>query len=97
MTRLVQRFRDRGLVTDRKRSGRASLVKTKVADVETALQRSLLKSSRKLILQLGMSLSSAWRTARELNFRPFKMHATHGMKPPEFEKRLHFYRWFRSF
>ncbi|GFU94587.1 hypothetical protein TNCV_3078331 [Trichonephila clavipes] len=32
------------MVADRKRSGKASIVKTKVADVETALQRSPLKS-----------------------------------------------------
>ncbi|GFU96842.1 DUF4817 domain-containing protein [Trichonephila clavipes] len=43
ITLLVQRFRDTGSVADRKRSGRASIVKTKVADVETALQRSQLK------------------------------------------------------
>ncbi|GFS87697.1 acyl-CoA synthetase family member 2, mitochondrial [Trichonephila clavipes] len=36
--RLVQRFRDTGSVADRKQSGRASIVKTKVADVDTALQ-----------------------------------------------------------
>ncbi|GFU52496.1 DUF4817 domain-containing protein, partial [Trichonephila clavipes] len=40
ITLLVQRFRDTGSVADRKRSGRASIVKMKVADVETALQRS---------------------------------------------------------
>ncbi|GFS75824.1 DUF4817 domain-containing protein [Trichonephila clavipes] len=38
--RLLQRFRDTGSVADRKRSGR---VKTKVADVETALTRSPMK------------------------------------------------------
>ncbi|GFT84735.1 DUF4817 domain-containing protein [Trichonephila clavipes] len=43
ITLLEQRFRDTGSVADRKRSGRASIVKTKVADVETALQRSPLK------------------------------------------------------
>ncbi|GFV13568.1 transposable element Tc3 transposase [Trichonephila clavipes] len=25
------------------------------------------------------------------------MHADHEMKPPDFEKKLHFFRWFRSF
>ncbi|GFX44966.1 DUF4817 domain-containing protein [Trichonephila clavipes] len=39
----VQRFRDTGSVADRKQSGRASIVKTKVADVETALQRNPMK------------------------------------------------------
>ncbi|GFW31577.1 DUF4817 domain-containing protein [Trichonephila clavipes] len=43
ITRLVQQFRDSGSVADRKRSGRASIVKTKVADVVTALQRSPMK------------------------------------------------------
>ncbi|GFT58928.1 DUF4817 domain-containing protein [Trichonephila clavipes] len=43
ITLLVQRFRDTGSVSDRKRSGRASIVKTKVTDVESALQRSLMK------------------------------------------------------
>ncbi|GFV85603.1 DUF4817 domain-containing protein [Trichonephila clavipes] len=43
ITCLVQRFRDTGSVADKKQSGRASIVKTKVADVETALQRSPMK------------------------------------------------------
>ncbi|GFV89736.1 DUF4817 domain-containing protein [Trichonephila clavipes] len=43
MRLLVQQFRDIGLIADRKRSGRAATVKTKVGDVETTLQRSLLK------------------------------------------------------
>ncbi|GFS73743.1 DUF4817 domain-containing protein [Trichonephila clavipes] len=43
ITLLVQRIRGTGSVADRKRSGRASLVETKVADVETALQRSPMK------------------------------------------------------
>ncbi|GFU81427.1 hypothetical protein TNCV_1380951 [Trichonephila clavipes] len=40
---LVQRFRDKGSVADRKRSGSASIVETKVADVEATLQRSPMK------------------------------------------------------
>ncbi|GFX35301.1 uncharacterized protein TNCV_101081 [Trichonephila clavipes] len=64
----LQRFRDTEWVADRKRWGRPSILKTKVADVETALQRSRMKSSRKLTVQLGMSHSSACRTARKLNF-----------------------------
>ncbi|GFT86154.1 DUF4817 domain-containing protein [Trichonephila clavipes] len=43
ITRLVQWFHDTGSVADRKQSGRATIVKTKVADVETALQRIPLK------------------------------------------------------
>ncbi|GFX07806.1 DUF4817 domain-containing protein [Trichonephila clavipes] len=43
ITVLVQRFRDTVLVADRKRSDRASKVKMKVTDVETALQSSPLK------------------------------------------------------
>ncbi|GFV80634.1 uncharacterized protein TNCV_4617961 [Trichonephila clavipes] len=40
----LQRLHDTGSVADRKRSGRASFIrKTKMADVETALQRSPLK------------------------------------------------------
>ncbi|GFX11007.1 DUF4817 domain-containing protein [Trichonephila clavipes] len=44
ITRLGQRFYDTGSVADRKQSGIASIVKTKVADVETTLQRSPKKS-----------------------------------------------------
>ncbi|GFS54846.1 DUF4817 domain-containing protein [Trichonephila clavipes] len=44
ITLLVQRLRDKGSIADRKRSGRALIMKTKVADVETALQRSSLKT-----------------------------------------------------
>ncbi|GFW52155.1 DUF4817 domain-containing protein [Trichonephila clavipes] len=40
---LVQWFRHTGSVADRKRSGRASIMKTKVAVVKTDLQRSPLK------------------------------------------------------
>ncbi|GFQ87452.1 transposable element Tc3 transposase [Trichonephila clavata] len=65
--------------------------------METALQKSPMKSSRKLAVQLGMLYSSTWRTACELNFRPFKIHVVHEMTPPDFEKKLHFCRWFRSF
>ncbi|GFX36193.1 uncharacterized protein TNCV_2065341 [Trichonephila clavipes] len=43
ITFLVQRLRDTGSVADKKRSGRAFRMKTKVADVETDLQRSPLK------------------------------------------------------
>ncbi|GFX93130.1 DUF4817 domain-containing protein [Trichonephila clavipes] len=43
ITLLVQRLRDTGSVVDRKPSGRVFIMKTKVADVETALQRSQLK------------------------------------------------------
>ncbi|GFT34006.1 CCHC-type domain-containing protein [Trichonephila clavipes] len=43
ITLLVQRFRDTGSVANKKRSGRASKVKTKVADEETVLQRSPLR------------------------------------------------------
>ncbi|GFY11290.1 DUF4817 domain-containing protein [Trichonephila clavipes] len=49
ITRLVQRFRDTGSVADRKQSGTikgtASILKTKMADVETALQNSPMKIS----------------------------------------------------
>ncbi|GFX45352.1 DUF4817 domain-containing protein [Trichonephila clavipes] len=43
ITLFVQRFRDTGSVAEMKPSGRASIVKTKRADVEIALQRSALK------------------------------------------------------
>ncbi|GFW61359.1 DUF4817 domain-containing protein [Trichonephila clavipes] len=43
ITFLVQRLRDTGLVADRERSGSVFIMKTKVADVETALQRTPLK------------------------------------------------------
>ncbi|GFY00333.1 transposable element Tcb2 transposase [Trichonephila clavipes] len=43
ITHLRQRFRDTASVADRKRSGRTFILKTKVADMETALQRSLMK------------------------------------------------------
>ncbi|GFW97527.1 DUF4817 domain-containing protein [Trichonephila clavipes] len=43
ITHLGQQFHDTGSVANRNRSGRASIVKTKVADVETVLQRSPLK------------------------------------------------------
>ncbi|GFS86767.1 DUF4817 domain-containing protein [Trichonephila clavipes] len=43
ITLLVQRFRDTGSVAHWKRSGRASAVKPKVENVETALQRGPLK------------------------------------------------------
>ncbi|GFT66181.1 cytochrome P450 4C1 [Trichonephila clavipes] len=46
ITLLVQRLRDTGSVADRKRSGRAYIMKTKVANVETAIQRSLLQRER---------------------------------------------------
>ncbi|GFT09712.1 DUF4817 domain-containing protein [Trichonephila clavipes] len=39
----MQRFRDTGSVADKKRSGRASIVKAKVAHVDTALRRSPMK------------------------------------------------------
>ncbi|GFW89617.1 hypothetical protein TNCV_1025011 [Trichonephila clavipes] len=48
ITHFVQRFHDKGSVEDRKQSGRLLFVNTKVIDVETALQRSSMKSSRKL-------------------------------------------------
>ncbi|GFX83880.1 DUF4817 domain-containing protein [Trichonephila clavipes] len=40
---LVQRLRDTGSVADRKRSGRAFIMKTKVADVVTAIKGNPLK------------------------------------------------------
>ncbi|GFX96174.1 DUF4817 domain-containing protein [Trichonephila clavipes] len=43
ITRFVQWFQNTGSVADRKQSGKASIMKTKVADVETALQRSPMK------------------------------------------------------
>ncbi|GFY28244.1 DUF4817 domain-containing protein [Trichonephila clavipes] len=43
ITLLVQQLRDTGLVADRKRSGTAFIMKMKVADVETALQRNSLE------------------------------------------------------
>ncbi|GFU41299.1 DUF4817 domain-containing protein [Trichonephila clavipes] len=43
ITLLVQWFSDTRSVANRKQSGRASVVKTKVPDVETALERSPLK------------------------------------------------------
>ncbi|GFR09919.1 transposable element Tc3 transposase [Trichonephila clavata] len=98
ITCLEQRFCNAGSVADRKRSGRPSIVNTKVVDVETTLQKSSMEKSRKFAVQLGISPSlSAWRTARKLNFRQFKMHTVHEMKPPDFEKRLNFCKWFRLF
>ncbi|GFX66742.1 ig-like and fibronectin type-III domain-containing protein 2 [Trichonephila clavipes] len=43
ITLSVQRFRDTGLVADKKRSGRASIVKEKVVDLQTCLRRSPIK------------------------------------------------------
>ncbi|GFW77819.1 hypothetical protein TNCV_3403951 [Trichonephila clavipes] len=45
ITRLEQRFRDTGSVTNRKRLGSPSIVNTKVADVETTLRRKTVENS----------------------------------------------------
>ncbi|GFX77959.1 DUF4817 domain-containing protein [Trichonephila clavipes] len=55
VTLLVQ-FRYTGSVADRNRSGRAAIVKTNVADVETTLQRSPLKRPSVYITSLRNSI-----------------------------------------
>ncbi|GFX04943.1 DUF4817 domain-containing protein [Trichonephila clavipes] len=47
ITHLGQRFHDTGSVADSKRSGIAFIVKTKVADMETALQSGFLVLARR--------------------------------------------------
>jgi transposase len=52
ITRIINRFRECGSVSDRKRSGRpVMLTEAKLADVEKMLQRSPSKSLRRLSAQ----------------------------------------------
>ena len=59
-----------------------------------------LENSMQINISIGRKackLTSAWRTVCKLNFRLLKINAVHELKPLDFEKRLHFCRWFYSF
>ncbi|GFT12869.1 DUF4817 domain-containing protein [Trichonephila clavipes] len=82
ITILVQRFRDTGSVADRKRSGRASIVKTKVADVEITLQRSPFKRPYTWLQQDGATRHTS-RDSMEVLTKFFDDHViSKGLWPP---------------
>jgi hypothetical protein len=65
ITRIINRFRECGLVSDRKRSARPDiLTEAKLADVEKMLQRSPSKSLRRLSAQSGISYESAQKAMK---------------------------------
>ncbi|PNF31709.1 hypothetical protein B7P43_G13371 [Cryptotermes secundus] len=97
ITRIINRFRECGSVSDRKRSERqAILTEAKLADVEKMLQRSLSKSLIRLSAQSGISYRSAQK-AMKLHLRAYHVRCVKEMKDLGKEKRLVYCRWFRAF
>jgi hypothetical protein len=68
-----------------------------VSEIEERLLRSPNKSLRKLSAESVVSYSSARKSAKILGMRPYKMTRVQELLPADFERRLKFCKWYRSF
>ncbi|PNF43648.1 hypothetical protein B7P43_G18291 [Cryptotermes secundus] len=97
ITRINNRFRDCGSVSDRKRSGRlAILTEAKLDDTEKMLQRSPSKSLRRLSAQSGISYGSAQKTMKMLHLHAYHARCVQELKDLDKERRLLYCRWFQT-
>jgi hypothetical protein len=94
ISRLLNRFRDKGSVQDRNRYGRPSCQVTirSLDDIRQTLLCSPRKSLRKPYLQSGLSYGSVHKATKILKLHPYRVHVMHELKEPEKEKRLQYCR-----
>ena len=69
----------------------------KLTDVERMMPRSPTKSLRRLSAQSQISYGSAQRAMKKFHLRAYHVRCVQELKEPDKEKRLVYFRWFRSF
>jgi hypothetical protein len=75
---LVKRFRESGIIGEKRRSGRPSVVSNdSLEDVRARLLQSPRKSLRKLSQQTGMTYGSVQRATRRLKLHPYLVQDCH--------------------
>lgn len=98
ITRLIAHFRETGSVSDKKKTGRPTiLTDAKLAEESNVMLRSPSKSLRRLSAHSQISYGSAQKAMKKLKFRVYHVHSVHELKKPNKEKRFVYCRWFRSF
>ncbi|KAL4084269.1 hypothetical protein QTP88_028094 [Uroleucon formosanum] len=98
ITRLIARFRETGSVSDKKRTGRPTvLTDAKLAEVRNVMLHSPSKSLRRLSAHSQISYGSAQKAMKKLKFHAYHVRSVHELREPDKEKRLVYCRWFRSF
>ena len=95
---LMKKFKQTGSVQDRPRSGRPSVINNEaLQNVTNKLDRSRHKLLRRLLQEVGMSLTSTYRAVKKQKFFPFKVSVIHELKTQDTEKRVIFCRWYQQF
>ncbi len=98
--RTVDRFRQLGTCDDgystRKQPPR-KLTAAKVQEISTRINANHRLSTRRLAVQVGVSRTSVRRTLHKLQLHPYKCSMLQELKPPDYEKRTRFCRWFLRF
>jgi hypothetical protein len=65
-------------------------------DIFRRFENSSLKSLRRLALQNGVSVGSAWTTTKLLLIRQYKITLIPETKPVDYENRVRFCNWFTN-
>jgi hypothetical protein len=96
--RIVKRFRESGIIGEKRRSGRPSVLSNdSLEDIRARLLQSPRKSLRKLDQQTGKTYGSVQRATRRLKMYPYLVQVCHELKEIDKEKRMRYCRWFRQF
>ena len=95
VSNIVRRFHDTGTVSDRRRSGRPPTVSSEenVTVVLASLEKSPIRSQRKLAAEFDISQSSVCTILKKYKYHPYKIHLLHELEPGDFDRRLDFCDW----
>jgi hypothetical protein len=97
--RLIEKFRETGLVLDSERNVRPSkLNDKKLMDISGSMLWSPSKSLRKLAQEKYIGLATVHKVVREkLNFFPYKVRVVQELKTADYRKRIRYSEWFKNF
>jgi hypothetical protein len=94
----LERFRETGRISEKRRSGRPSVLSNdSLEDIRARLLQSPRKSLRKLSQQTGMTYGSIQRATKRLKLHSYRVQVCHELKEIDKEKRMRYCRWFRQF
>jgi hypothetical protein len=79
--RLVERFRETGIIGEKRRSGRPSVLSNdSLEDIRARLLQSPIKSFKKTFPTTGMTYGSVQRATKRLILHPYRVLLPHGLR-----------------
>lgn len=95
---LISKFRSTGSVLDAERSGRpVVLTEMKLNSISDKILQKPETPMRRLAQEVEVSKSTVHKAVRkELKLYPYKIMSVHQLKQADYEKRMHYCRWFNN-